>query len=61
MEFAGLDKECTIICFGPRIEIWAKAQYDLKLTTEPKDYSAMMDEVKDVLANMPYDTGHTTG
>jgi MraZ protein len=58
MEYAGLGKECTFVCFASRIEIWAKAQYDIKLSEEPKNYSDMMDEVKDVLGNPPLDNGH---
>ncbi|HLF64903.1 MAG TPA: division/cell wall cluster transcriptional repressor MraZ [Saprospiraceae bacterium] len=56
-EYAQLGKDCIITCYASRIEIWAKNHYEEWLSKEPEDFSKAMDEVKDVLAGIPFSHG----
>jgi len=49
IEYAQLGKDCTIIGYASRIEIWSKSRYEDWLSKEPDDFAKMLDDVKDVL------------
>ena len=60
VDYAHLEKECIIIGYASRIEIWSKNQYEAWLAQEPEDFAKSMDEVKDVLAGIPTVHGSST-
>lgn len=59
IEYAHLNKDCIIIGYASRIEIWAKNRYEEWLAQEPDDFANAMDDVKDILGSIPF--GHAPG
>jgi MraZ protein len=35
----------VLLAYGNKIEVWSKAEYDKMLSEEPKDFSALAEEV----------------
>lgn len=44
-EYAELKTEVVLLAYGNKIEVWGKAEYDRMLSEEPKDFSALAEEV----------------
>lgn len=57
IEYAQLDKDCIIIGYATRVEIWSKNRYEEWLAQEPADFADAMDDVKDVLGSIPLGPG----
>ena len=57
IEYAHLSKDCIIIGYASRIEIWARDKYEEWLAQEPDDFANAMDDVKDVLGSIPVSQG----
>lgn len=45
IEYAGMEKDIVLAPMNGRIEIWAKAEYDLLLEEEPEDFSDLAEVV----------------
>lgn len=44
-EYAGLKSDLVLLAYGNKIEIWSQAEYTRMLNEEPKDFSALAEEV----------------
>jgi len=44
-EYAGIDKEVVLFAYQDRIEVWAKAEYELFLSKEPEDFASIAEDI----------------
>lgn len=45
LEYAGIKSELVLFAYSNRIEVWDRKIYDRLLTTEPKDFSSLAEDV----------------
>ncbi|RKR85465.1 division/cell wall cluster transcriptional repressor MraZ [Mucilaginibacter gracilis] len=45
LEYAGIDTDVVLSCQFNKIEVWAKAAYDLQLDDEPENFANLAEEV----------------
>lgn len=44
-EYAGIEKEVVLFAYQDRIEVWAKAEYELFLSKEPEDFASIAEDI----------------
>ena len=44
-DYAGIEKDVTLMAYNGRIEIWSREEYDLMLEEEPMDFSDLAQDV----------------
>ena len=52
-EYAGIEKEITLMAYNGRIEIWATDEYERMLDEEPQDFSDLAQDVLGKLDSQP--------
>ena len=45
LEYAGIDKDVVLFAYQQQIEIWAKAEYEAMLGSEPKDFASIAEQI----------------
>jgi MraZ protein len=45
LEYAEIKTEAVLLAYGNKVEIWSKVEYNRMLSEEPKDFSALAEEV----------------
>jgi MraZ protein len=54
-EYAGIDKEIVLFAYANIIEVWSKVAFEKMISSEPEDFSSLLQEAMDKLHSAPRD------